>query len=615
MGTSRTAASGRRRFGKRRVGAASTKCPCPVRIHIHLDANRDGLVDDRWWLNGGWKPGKGKLGAVVLCNCDDEDGDKAEDHRNDKIDGADDNADIAPFHLRKHPKDEPAPAGWKVVVEVLGGHESLFRIFDNEKAAGKELLGPVKGKSFRITDLSPKEWKYGMEVNQYPGRIKDPALPGGVRPITNEWDGYVMVKLSLLDDRDVVRDSEQAKVRAAPWLIFTHMDPTEKVYVAETGDNGPFVTALEGAAGVPVEKWGTGDRWMQDVMEIGFSTLPKAAGATDLHVPAAIRTTNDRDLVPLVEDRILGKNYGMYDTRNTVVYDAADPTSDFSSLDSFGNLECVPPFKHPKTKKDYKFGRIIYGHSTGTKPSMRETVPEFLKAQKVQFPFKVDTGWLQVGHIDEVLTFVPNASSKWGFTPVLASPSLALSILRAPGVPGTTPIFVGVDFATMSPRARPNYSKRTVAEVLDETTTPNIVRASNAAQTKIDQIKEDLKREIGFVDSDFAHLPILFAQDRVNECIAYTAGAVNMLVVTSGPTTRAGARTAKLCVPKPFGPIVGGTCLFEKATTDALTALGATFEIIDDFNTYHVLQGEIHCGSNSKRKGATDRFWWEQAGI
>ncbi|MEZ4312880.1 MAG: hypothetical protein R3F14_33065, partial [Polyangiaceae bacterium] len=62
------ASAGRRRFGSRRVGAACTTCPTPVRIHIHLDANRDGKVDERWWLNGSWTAGRGRLGAVVLCN-------------------------------------------------------------------------------------------------------------------------------------------------------------------------------------------------------------------------------------------------------------------------------------------------------------------------------------------------------------------------------------------------------------------------------------------------------------------------------------------------------------------------------------------------------------------
>jgi protein-arginine deiminase len=38
---------------------------------------------------------------------------------------------------------------------------------------------------------------------------------------------------------------------------------------------------------------------------------------------------------------------------------------------------------------------------------------------------------------------------------------------------------------------------------------------------------------------------------------------------------------------------------------------GLTIKFIDDFTTYHMLQGEIHCGTNSQRTPPVDRWWWE----
>ncbi|MEZ4313556.1 MAG: protein-arginine deiminase family protein, partial [Polyangiaceae bacterium] len=108
------------------------------------------------------------------------------------------------------------------------------------------------------------------------------------------------------------------------------------------------------------------------------------------------------------------------------------------------------------------------------------------------------------------------------------------------------------------------------------------------------------------------------------QAIAYTAGSANMLVVTQGPETREGARSLRLVVPKPFGPTVAEAgpvgsaapaCVFETEIARLLALSGTSAVFVDDFADYHALQGEIHCGTNSKRKGPLDRFWWEQEGI
>jgi protein-arginine deiminase len=68
-------------------------------------------------------------------------------------------------------------------------------------------------------------------------------------------------------------------------------------------------------------------------------------------------------------------------------------------------------------------------------------------------------------------------------------------------------------------------------------------------------------------------------------------------------------------MPKPFGPMVGGVCQFENAINALLgpvATTGVEISYIDCFATYHVQDGEVHCGTNSKRKPPTDRWWWEQ---
>ena len=53
----------------------------------------------------------------------------------------------------------------------------------------------------------------------------------------------------------------------------------------------------------------------------------------------------------------------------------------------------------------------------------------FLHAQKVQSPVEIFTDWLAVGHVDEILSFVPADNDK-GFKLLLASPSKARAVLR-----------------------------------------------------------------------------------------------------------------------------------------------------------------------------------------
>lgn len=338
-----------------------------LELHIYVDANRDGKVDDDWKENNKWEAGKGKTGAVILCNNDDEDSDKKVDNENQKVDTANDLPDLAPLVLRKKLKGKSFPAGWKAKLEV--SDEKKIRIFDKRADGGKEVIGPDKGKTYKITDLKPDEHELGMEATIYP--IKG-------------FDGIIGLKLSLLDDKGKVLHSEEAKVRTAPWIMFNHAYQTEKVYVVSTADNNTFRTKLRGELPVgillqeaPQATYGN-DRWMQDAMEPGFASMTNSSAKDKWNVPTTLRTANDRpamrwgpiDRYP--KEVLLAPGYGFVE--------AMPPSSAGNSLDSFGNLECSPPFTHKVSKREYKFGRIVYG---GGGREMQKKVRDFLTAQKV----------------------------------------------------------------------------------------------------------------------------------------------------------------------------------------------------------------------------------------
>ena len=76
---------------------------------------------------------------------------------------------------------------------------------------------------------------------------------------------------------------------------------------------------------------------------------------------------------------------------------------------------------------------------------MDSEVRDSLRAQIVQEPFEIDTNWLVVGHVDEVVSFVPtNATSGNKFKLLIASPRRAYTLLD--GIARTNPtarMFVG----------------------------------------------------------------------------------------------------------------------------------------------------------------------------
>ncbi|MGH9902166.1 MAG: protein-arginine deiminase family protein, partial [Pyrinomonadaceae bacterium] len=410
--------------------------------------------------------------------------------------------------------------------------------------------------------------------------------------------------------------TENAALRVAPWVHFTHLDPTRKVYLVETGDNSAFIGEISTeatAAGVPPLEKAAGrykdDRWLQDAMEVGFSTLPKTKPKADWNLPVVLRTANDRMLIPAwrspldqyPKSEMLGPGYG---------FTQALPPMIGTSLDSFGNLECSPPFTHSGTGKEYKFGRIVYGMDpVDPTRDMQAEVRDFLHAQQVQEPFWIDTGWLIVGHVDEVISFCPMKNAPHKFKVLLASPKRAVDILtdlKSKGN-GGAPLFQGIKMVAGGSAAglAASYPRRTVNAILGDAA---LMAAQTTAQGHMGGIKTKIKTELGLSDSDFIDFPILFKEEG-GRYVAYTPGSVNMLVLTKAD------KTARMCIPKPFGPVVGGNCKFEEVIKSDLGPVGTTGvepKFIDDFWTYHVAYGEIHCGTNSKRDPPTDRFWWEQ---
>ena len=74
-------------------------------------------------------------------------------------------------------------------------------------------------------------------------------------------------------------------------------------------------------------------------------------------------------------------------------------------IDWYGNLEVTPPFTDRHGRR-FPYGRMITGKQAEL--SMHRGVMKFIEAQAMQRPLIiVDVSWLMIGHVDEVVSFVP----------------------------------------------------------------------------------------------------------------------------------------------------------------------------------------------------------------
>ena len=219
--------------------------------------------------------------------------------------------------------------------------------------------------------------------------------------------------------------------------------PVVKVFTCEVRDanDAPNELFLEGLrtalveAKVPLhvipDEDHLGDRWIQDEVEFGY-----VQGATHF-IPVVFDSPRDRQLDGFPEKSLLGPDLGHFQIGG----------SRPNSLDSFGNLEVSPPVV--VNGRNYPFGRIVFGgrqhgdYSDVSRAMMPE-VRKFLYSQKVQSPFEIFTDWLTVGHVDEIVCFVP-APTRLGFKVLLASPESAKALLTrlSKSGHGKIPMFVG----------------------------------------------------------------------------------------------------------------------------------------------------------------------------
>lgn len=585
------------------MGCGDSEAPAPAKgpppppppiIDIVVDASRDGNVDpndpadqdheEEW---------SAQFGASFLPNLDDDDGDHKRDVDDEIMGDPDDLSLIVVSPWAEAPeiakgvftidklsaenvrlwKRSPDGATWTLVAGSIGpcvGTAPCDFVMQVELTREEVVAGAtfgIEGRRFRVD--------------------KDAAA----------WTGIVDLGYSVLDKdgapitHEVIPDGiDKAKMRVAPWLLFGNLSKFETVYVSSYDSN------FTGQLGVPIKDAGLTlkkilnyqDQWVQDYFQTGWTSIPGPNGTVK-----GMRVANGRPWSQPGSGKPynwLLKNYLGPDKAAIEIYKVYE-TGD--SFDSHGNHDLLPAYTNGA--ESFPLGRIIIGSGI-----LKET-KAFYAAQEIQGPpLVVKTDWLYVGHVDEVFSYVP-AKTPRGWKLLVGSPKLAKQMLEKASDDGfgATQMFVGKQWDTGQ------SATVTIDEVLAD---QDVMAESQKAQAEIDDMVMIVKTAVGLADDEIIEVPYLF-ESVEGYLVAYNPGTANLLAFGD-----------YIVQADPFGPQINGVDLFKQDLLDRLgkpvNALGSTGQglnvnFADDWDLYHALLGEVHCGTNVDGPPPAGDKWWE----
>ncbi|XP_030045108.1 protein-arginine deiminase type-2-like, partial [Microcaecilia unicolor] len=114
----------------------------------------------------------------------------------------------------------------------------------------------------------------------------------------------------------------------------------------------------------------------------------------------------------------------------------------------------------------------------------------------------------------------------------------------------------------------------------------------------IDWNRDILKQQLDLTEDDIIDVPALFRLDTSGKASAFFPSMVNMVVLGTD-----------LGIPKPYGPIIEEICCLEEYMISMMKPLGLKCTFIDDVVSYHRKLGEVHCGTNVRRKPFAYKWW------
>lgn len=567
-----------------------------IKADIRADTNRDGFVDvtgdsdvhnkTRWTEN--W-------GAVILPNIGDTDrrcskialsGTPLSNAQLEQCHDASDDVQRAPSLM----------ARIRTVPIKTSGNISGTVSITNRVARSKIRIFRPENKDWTIVHdqhrFTKEELAMGLDLGV---DARDTRRPGG-------WDGRVMVTFTVETDEGIYKD--RVALRVAPVLTHHHLQKTQQVLAVKGNETIcpqilRFTQALSSAseaAGFSKEIHlfeASDDIWAQDFMEPGYASMPVPHGVMSIRI--MIRSPQD--------ERVGGRQvFEHYRRAGIGAVQHLGGSQD--EINSGGNIEAIPPYTF--RGKSWPAGRVILGNHG----KQKHHILPYLRAQETQDPLLLDTDWLEVGHVDEFLQFLP-ANNERGWIAMVEDPLAGIALLQdlqgkgygyKPSISRKNDTYDGSGCNGVSRGCDPGpVPIRSINSLLEDKKLMNLNRK---AAKRIDGNIAILKREVGLRDEDFLRIPALFQvpsfgrnDDKVR---AYFPGVVNSVVLS-------GYRT--VLAPNPWGPMIDGEDVLGNVIRAQYAKVGMNLTWIDAWNSHHNFGGEVHGGTNTIRDMSAP--WWK----
>ncbi|KAI8686650.1 hypothetical protein LRP88_13100 [Fusarium phalaenopsidis] len=431
------------------------------------------------------------------------------------------------------------------------------------------------------------------------------------------WDGLVNITFSVTDGNATASDT--VAMKQAPVLIHHHLQAPQVVLstdgnVTSSTWQTSFIDSIQSTLdsldqSLPFVLFNeTGDIWAQDFLEPGYASMPGPGGPISIRV--LLRSAQSgRAAGRQVFSRLRGPGIGGFQP-------GLGSGFGHEEINSGGNFETIPPYTS-RAGVEYKSGRVITGKHFDKYPA--ESMVKFLEAQGVQKPLVLETGWLAIGHVDELVQFLPY-DNELGFTITIVDTASAFSLLQKAWEDGHGDANVISYDGDMTPDNEtifidPEVRNLTIKDLLDD---KDFIAINAYAQRFINDTLDLLLEEVPLSDSDILRVPTLWkdvtypwpntpdghplrlnrAPPGERQVKAFFPQSINGLVLGHD-----------YLAPKPWGPVINGGDILEEAVKDVYARANMTVWLIDDYMSHHVRGGEVHCGTNTLRE--KDVAWWE----
>jgi len=313
--------------------------------------------------------------------------------------------------------------------------------------------------------------------------------------------------------------------------------------------------------------------------------MPTSSGQHAMHIN--FRSANHTGGALRTAGRVVFTDLRGEDVAGAVHYDTNHNNS-MDTLNSFGNFETIPPFS--KGGQSWPLGRVLRGSHPQFYPD--QAFDKMVNSQGVQDSVYIDTSWLLVGHVDETVSFI-KANNNLGWVMLANDAAMAKSMLEDAQDDGfgNTSMFVG-KYWDQNTSAQISIN----AVLADD----DIMTESAKAVAYVDSQVDVIKQATGITDADIVPIPFLHWETS-GWSVAFQPGTVNGIYMADDV----------FAAPDPHGPTIGGVDIFKDQMSDSLGNYGVAVEWIENWDLYHRLLGEVHCGSNATRKIPSNTFWWE----